>query len=122
MGLLGKVRQGPLLGQHEAEAASHGLACGVLGQDHAHELVDVVVCETPVDRGPAGLGGVAVAPGVGVECPADLQTRPTDSFGKVRACSSDERPGVSTLERPLARTAQRPLASPQCKVGPGIVA
>ena len=44
-GVAGKVRQGPLLGQHEAEAASHGLARRVLGQDHAHEFVDVVVAK-----------------------------------------------------------------------------
>ena len=122
MGLLWKERQGPLLGQHEAESAGHGLACGVLQQDRPHELVDVVVGETPVDGGTAGLGGVAVAPVVGVECPADLQTRPVASFREVRACSANERPGFSTFERPLAGAAQRSLASPQCKVSPGILA
>ncbi len=68
----------------ESQSSRHGGRRGVLGQDHAEQLGHIVMGERPLHRCPTRLGREAVAPLLGVEHPADLDTGPVVPGGPVR--------------------------------------
>src|SRR5690606_35434194 len=94
------------------QPAGHVLRGGVLGRDAVDELVPVQVSERPVDRSRQPLGGVALAPGIGVEHVADLVAGPAIRAPgpalsqPASAVAVDEGEHAEALDRPRTRLLQ----------------
>src|SRR5690606_20134391 len=110
-------RQPPGTLQRRPEALGHLLRRQVLRRDAVDEVVPAQVRQRPVDRGGRGFGGVALAPGIGMEGIADLVARP--ALGLPRpglakpeaAVPVDDREHAEALQHPRTGLLQEPAPS-----------
>ena len=121
MGDLGEVGKQTILLPPKPKSGGDGLAGGVVGQDHAHQLIDIVMLERPGDGCGTGFRGVAPAPVRGMQGPADLKARPSGTFGAMRPRPPNQFAGCGQLNPPLTGVAQRPLSVPERQLLPGLV-